>query len=141
MLWASIALLAIFLVEAQTYQPIKVFEIRKTRDHDRSIDYQYYDPDFSRVQSVIHREKDNKKLKRLADDIVKRLQVLSQHKEDYDDTDSDSRFVDETRSVIVLPSKDDVYHTEPGKEIILKKLIQAALRNGFDGNILFFPGT
>lgn len=64
-----------------------------------------------RLQTAIQRETDNNKLVRLADDIMKRLQVLSQRKKKSDETSNSSpEFVDETRSVLVVPGEDVVYN-------------------------------
>ncbi|XP_045771817.1 uncharacterized protein LOC123871858 isoform X2 [Maniola jurtina] len=127
-------LLVMFLVETHSYQPkFKVFEIRKAKDHDNRMDYQYYDPDFTRIESAIHREKDDKKLMRLAKEIINRLHSLSQREKDSTSSESDSGFVDETRSLVVVPSDDVVYHTRPAQENILQKLIQSALRTDFSG--------
>ncbi|XP_052740406.1 uncharacterized protein LOC112043765 [Bicyclus anynana] len=128
MAWTVIAVLAIFLVETQSYQPFKVFEIRKAKNYDQNIDDQYYDTDFARIQSAIHREKDDRRLQKLAEDIVKRLLSLPR-REKYGG-DSDTRSVDDTRNVIVIPSQDTAYQTRPAEENIIQKLIQSALRSG-----------
>ncbi|XP_034830379.1 uncharacterized protein [Maniola hyperantus] len=129
-------LLAIYLVETHSFQSkFKVFEIRKTKDGDNRVDYQYYDPEFERIQSAIHREKDNKRLMRLANEIINRLHSLSQREKNSKDStssESDPGFVDETRSLVVIPSDDVVYNTRPDQENILQKLIQSALRTGSD---------